>query len=190
MLKKKSLAVVFAVAGLVAGASASAQVYVGGSAGQAKSNVDCSDTLKCDKISSTYKVFGGYNIDKNFAVEASYSSLGKLKAVTKEGSLTANHEVKAKSFELAGVAKHDFTEELSGFAKLGVARVTADASSSLAGSTYKGDTTSTQAVLGLGVNYKVSKEVALRAEFDSRRIKLFDEKARVNTFTVGAQYSF
>lgn len=190
MLKKNSVAVVLAVAGLMIGASASAQVYVGGSLGQAKSSVDCKDASKCDKISSTYKVFGGYNIDKNFAVEASYSNLGKLKAVTKEGSLTANHEVKAKSFELAGVAKHDFTDELSGFAKLGVARVTADATSSLAGSSYKGDTTSTQAVLGLGVNYKISKEFALRGEFESRRVKLFDEKARVNTFTVGAQYSF
>ncbi|MBI3712471.1 MAG: outer membrane beta-barrel protein [Burkholderiales bacterium] len=190
MLKKNSVAVVLAVAGLMIGASASAQVYVGGSLGQAKTNVDCAGTTKCDKISATSKIFGGYNIDKNFAIEASYDWLGKIGAQTKEAGVTADHEIKAKSFELAGVVKHDFTDELSGFAKLGVARVTADGKSSLAGSKYTYDTSSTQPVIGLGLNYKISKEVALRGEFESRRVKLFDEKARVNTFTVGAQYSF
>lgn len=190
MLKKNSVAVVLAVAGLMIGASASAQVYVGFGSGQARTNVDCTGTTKCDKISSSTKIFGGYNIDKNFAVEASYAWLGKIGAQTKEGTVTADHEIKAKSFELVGVAKHDFTDELSGFAKLGVARVTADGNSSLAGSKYTYDTSSTQAVVGLGLNYKISKELALRGEFDSRSVKLLDEKARVNTFTVGAQYSF
>lgn len=191
MLKKNLLVSILAVAGLMIGASASAQVYVGATAGQSKWNDDCKATTKCDTSSTAYKVFGGYNIDKNFAVEASYFSLGKISATASVGQTTASAEVKGNGFEIAGVAKHDFTEEFGGFAKLGVARVKADANSVVPGlASFSQDTTSTQPVFGLGVTYKISKEIALRGEFESRRAKLGNDKETVNNFSVGVQYSF
>jgi predicted porin len=42
----------------------------------------------------------------------------------------------------------------------------------------------------LGLTYKVSKDIALRGEFESRRVKLGGEKDTVNNFSVGVQYSF
>ncbi len=191
MLKKNWLVSVLAVAGLMIGASASAQVYVGATAGQAKWNDDCKGTTKCDTTSTGYKLFGGYNIDKNFAVEASYFSLGKINANGTVGQVNASAEVKGTGFEIAGVAKHDFTENFGGFAKLGLARVKADANSVVPGwAHFSQDTTSTQPVLGLGLTYKVSKDIALRGEFESRRVKLGGDKDTVNNFSVGVQYSF
>jgi OOP family OmpA-OmpF porin len=191
MLKKNLLVSILAVAGLMIGASASAQVYVGATTGLSKWSDECKGATKCDTTSTAYKVLGGYNIDKNFAVEASYFSLGKISAAVNVGQVNANAEVKGSGFEIAGVAKHNFTEEFGGFAKLGVARVKADANSVVPGfARFSQDTTSTQPVLGLGVTYKVAKDIALRAEFETRRVKLGNEKDTVNNFSVGAQYSF
>lgn len=189
MLKKNWVVAFLATASLMMGASASAQMYAGASVGQSKSNIDCAGTLKCDKTATAYKIFGGYQIDKIFAIEGTYFDLGKNRAELKYNGVTTSNTVKSSGFELAGLAKYDFTEDLSGFVKLGVARVSADASSSAVGK-FNVSTNSTQAVYGVGMNYKLTKDVALRAELESRRSKLFDETARVNTLTVGAQMSF
>lgn len=192
MLKKNLFVSLLLLAGLGIGASASAQVYVGGTVGQSKWNVDCNQSgVSCDKTTNSYKIIGGYNIDKNFAVEASYFSLGKVKANAAIGAVNASAEAKGTGFEVAGVLKHDFTEEFGGFAKLGVARVSVDTKANVPSVfSLSEDTTSTQPVLGLGLTYKVSKEIALRGEFESRRVKIGDEKNTVNNFSVGVQYTF
>lgn len=192
MLKKNLLVSLIMVVGLAVGASASAQVYVGGTVGQSKWNVDCKEAgVTCDKSTNAYKLIGGYNIDKNFALEASYFSLGKMQANAKIGTVNASAEAKGTGFELAGVLKHDFENGFGGFAKAGIARVKADTTANVP-TVFKlsNDTTSTQPVLGLGVTYAVSKEIALRGEIESRRIKIGDDKNTVNTISVGLQYAF
>ncbi len=192
MLKKNLLVSLIMVAGLAVGASASAQVYVGGSVGQSKWNVDCNEAgVTCDKTNNSYKLFGGYNIDKNFAIEGGYFSLGKVTANAKVGTVNASAEAKGTGFEIAGVLKHDFENGFGAFAKAGVARVKVDASASVPATfSLSKDTTSTQPVVGLGFTYAVSKEIALRGEFESRRVKIGDDKNTVNNFSVGVQYSF
>lgn len=196
MLKKNLLVSLLAFAGLLAGVSASAQtstsqMYVGATVGQAKWNDDCKGTTSCDTTSNAYKLVGGYNVDKNFALEASYFSLGKISATVKSGSVTGYADGKATGFELAGVVKHNFTDEFGGFAKMGLARVSATANANVPGVLSETqDTTSTQPVFGLGLTYNMTKELAVRTEFESRRVKLGSDKDRVNNFSVGMQYSF
>ncbi len=196
MLKKNLLVSLLAFAGLLVGVSASAQtstsqMYVGGTVGQAKWNDRCIDAIKCDTTSTAYKLVGGYNVDKNFALEASYFSLGKVAATVKSGNATGYTDAKATGFELAGVVKHNFTDEFGGFAKFGLARVSATANRNVPGVlSATQDTTSTQPVFGFGLTYNVTKELALLTEFESRRVKLGTDKDRVNNFSVGMQYSF
>jgi OOP family OmpA-OmpF porin len=191
MLKNKFLVAVLAATGFMMSAAASAQVYVGGTIGQSKWNDNCNLTTKCDKTSSAYKLLGGYNLDKNFALEASYFSLGKMNATANVGGTNANISVKGTGFEFAGVAKTDFTEEFGGFAKLGVARVKADSNSVISGlGKYSQDTTSTQPVIGFGLTYKITKELALRGELEMRRVKLGNDKDNVRNLSVGLQYAF
>ena len=192
MLKKKLFASMMFVVGLAMAATASAQVYVAGTVGQAKWNSDCNQSgVSCDKTGNAYKLIGGYNIDKSFALEASYFSLGKLKANASVAGVKGYAEAKGTGFELAGVLKRDFTEEFSGFAKLGIARVSVDTTATVPAILQFADNThSTQPVIGLGLTYKVSKEIALRGEIETRRVKIGDEKNSVNNFSVGVQYSF
>lgn len=192
MLKKKLFASLMMVAGFAMAATASAQVYVAGTVGQSKWNADCNQTgVSCDKTSNSYKLIGGYNIDKNFAIETSYFSLGKMKATASAAGVTGFAEAKGTGFEVAGVVKHDFNQDFGGFAKLGVSRVSVDTTANVPSLLSLSDNThSTQPVLGFGLTYKVSKEIALRGEVETRRVKIGDEKSSVNNFSVGVQYTF
>ncbi|MBR7801338.1 outer membrane beta-barrel protein [Undibacterium fentianense] len=192
MFKNKVFLSLMLIAGLTVGATASAQVYVAGTTGIAKWNSDCDKGgAKCDTSTNAFKLTGGYNVDKNFALEASYFSLGKLSASATIANTTASAEAKATGFELAGVLKHQLADGLDGFAKLGIARVTADTSASLPNVfSMSADTKSTQPVLGLGVTYALTKDIALRAEVESRRVKIGEEKNTVTGFSVGAQFHF
>ncbi len=196
MLKKNLVVSLLALAGALVGVSASAQtapsqMYVGGTVGQSKWMDDCKGTTSCDTTSTAYKLIGGYNVDKNFALEASYFSLGKISATATTGSMTGSVEAKATGFELAGVVKQNFTDDFGGFAKLGLARISADATAKVPGVLFASeDTSSTQPVFGLGLTYNMTKELALRAEFETRRVKLGADKDTVRNFSVGMQYSF
>lgn len=192
MLKKSLLVGAVSLATMLASGVASAQnVYVGGTVGQAKWNDDCKAVSKCDTKSNAFKLIGGYNFDKNFAFETSLFSLGKISASAPLGNTIASAEVKASGIDFAGVAKADFTEEFGGFVKLGVSRVTTSAKGNVGNLLgFSDDTTSTQPVGALGLTYKISKDLALRGEFETRRVKLGSEKENVNTFSVGMQYSF
>ncbi|WMW81604.1 outer membrane beta-barrel protein [Undibacterium cyanobacteriorum] len=192
MLKKSLLVGAVSLAAMLASGVASAQnVYVGGTVGQAKWNDDCKAVSKCDTKSNAFKLIGGYNFDKNFAFETSLFSLGKITASAPLGNAIASAEVKASGIDFAGVAKADFTDEFGGFVKLGVSRVTTSAKGNVGNLLgFSDDTTSTQPVGALGLTYKVSKDLALRGEFETRRVKLGSEKENVNTFSVGMQYSF
>ena len=191
MLKNKVLVTVLALAGVTLSAAASAQVYVGGTVGSSKWNDDCKYTVKCDTTSTAYKLLGGYALDKNFALEASYFSLGKISATSKVGGINSSVQVKGTGFELAGVVNHSFTDKFGGFAKLGFARVTADSNGNVPGVVrLSNDTTSTQPVIGLGLTFQLSDNLALRGEFEQRRLKLGSDKESVRNFSVGLQYAF
>ncbi len=195
MLKNKLISAGLVAAGLLLSAAASAQVYVGGTIGKAKWNNDCSGTTTCSTNANTYKLLGGYNINNMFAVEGSYYSLGTIDASYRDATSSGTASLKGKAFELAGIAKYDFNNELTGFAKLGIASVKAEGSASgsvagLGSFTGTDSTTSTQPVFGLGLTYKLTKELALRGEFETRKVKFGGDKSAVNNLSVGLQYAF
>lgn len=196
MLKSKLMKASLVVAGLALSAAASAQVYGGASIGRSQLSADCSGTTSCSNDATSYKLFGGYQFHPNFAVEASYSNLGKTKSTSFDttSNTSGSMQVKSSSFELAAVANQQFTADLSGFAKLGVASVKAEgdlwAVNPTTSTMASASTTSTQPVWGFGLNYKLTKELALRAEFESRKVKFSDDKETVRNLNVGLQYHF
>jgi len=190
MLKNKLVIALLATAGLMLSAAASAQVYVGGDIGKAHWSEDCSGTTSCSTGSSTYKLFGGYNINDKFAVEGSYFSLGTVDGNANVAGTQNSYSLKGTGFELAGVYNQTFTDKLSGFAKAGVARIKVEnnyVDQNIGGSDSE---TSTAPVFGLGLNYKLTNQIALRGEFETRKVKYDGEKEAVNNFSVGMKYSF
>lgn len=186
MLKKITMAALLTASGIMT-STAFAQAYVGVSGGLSRWDVDCSGASSCDKSDTGFKIFGGYNLNPSFAIEGAYVDLGKATA----SGFGVSADAQGSGFEIAGVIKAPFTREFTGFAKLGVASMKGEVSGSGFGISTSDSKTSTQFVGGLGISYALSKEMALRGEWENRRFDLpGDDKATVNTYTVGLQLNF
>ena len=191
MLKKSWLNISAAVTALLLSAAASAQTvpsspfYAGAEVGKGSWNDNCNSTMTCSTNSNTYKLFGGYQIDKNFAVEGSYFSLGSINGSANINGALSPLRLKGTGFEIDGVYNQELTNQLTGFAKLGVASIKTEGSGMISDST-----TSTQPVIGVGLKYKLTNELSLRTEFESRKVKFEGDKETVNNLSVGLQYHF
>lgn len=160
--------------------------YVGGSIGSAMvdANGGVDDVLSSfgatnvsgntDDTDFSYKIFGGYKINKNFAVEGGYANFGKF---TSNGSgrllgqpISASEEVKSYAIFVDAVGILPASEEFSVFGKAGFAytNTKATGSASAPGISASASESANQWVpkLGLGAQYYVTKAIALRAEFE------------------------
>src|SRR3954468_3942309 len=70
---------------------------VGGSIGQSKIKVDCPAVASCDDTDTAFRVFGGYDFNKNFGAELGYTDLGK---VTFSGG-----DIKATAWDVMAVGR-------------------------------------------------------------------------------------
>jgi OOP family OmpA-OmpF porin len=196
--------VVFGVGLALSGFGALAQPaetgwYIGASFGQAKADVDCSGTIACDDKDSSWKIFGGYQINRNFAVELGYSDLGAVTASTPSFVLfplvvpAANLEIEATAWELVAVGSLPVTDGFSVFGKLGVYRADTDARVDFGalGSTTESDS-NTDLTFGIGVRYDFTRNFGVRAEYQfySAVAAGFGEEADVDVMSVGLVWRF
>ena len=192
MLKKTLFSSLLLISSLSITPAASAQFTIGGTTGSAKWSSECNKgSVQCDKNAKAFKIFTAYELDQNFAIEASLFSLGKLKVNTKTATGKSYTTADATGFELAGVLKQNITEDFATFGKIGVARVSVGTNDNAPLLFFMAsETTSTQAVGGLGLTYHISKKFALRGEFEIRRTKLGNEKNTIHNVSAGVQYRF
>ncbi len=192
MLKKTLSSSLLLITSLIVVPSASAQLTIGGTSGQSKWSSACNKgTVQCDKNANAYKIFATYDINKNFAIEASLFSLGKLEVNARTANGRTYATADATGFELASVLKQNITKDFDAFAKLGLAHVSVGTNENAPLLFFMAaETTSTQPVAGLGLTYKINENIALRGEFEIRRTKLGNEKNTIHNLSVGVQYSF
>ncbi|BBB61572.1 hypothetical protein UNDKW_3299 [Undibacterium sp. KW1] len=190
MLIKKLTLIACAAVGMLASSFATAQTYLGASVGQSDNSNYCNYATTCDSKATSYKLFGGYNFNKNFAVESSYFSGGKTSI--NSGVPLGHSEQKKTGFSLAGVYNYEFNEAFAGFAKLGIARVKAETTYDTSGlPSYSASNTGNQALLGVGVSYKITPNVAVRAEFEKYNARTFSNSGTSGSnLSAGLQYNF
>jgi OOP family OmpA-OmpF porin len=134
------------------GASADTGWYVGGHFGQ--SSADCQVTVgSCDDSDTAWKILGGYQINRNFAVEFGYADLGTI-SVSAFGQ-TFNLETTA--WDLVGVGSWPFANQFSVYGKLGFHRSETEVGSA------KDD--GIDLTFGLGVRYDFSRNLGVRGEW-------------------------
>jgi OmpA-OmpF porin, OOP family len=163
--------------------------YVGGSIGRSKATIDNKrivDSLTYGGLATTsihdddhdtgYKVFGGYQFNRNFALEGGYFNLGKMDftAYTLPGG-TLNGSLKTQGLNLDLVGLLPITRKFSAFARAGVTRAkTSDAfsASGAAGvvNPAPGDKRAWNAKAGVGLQYQINETFGLRAELERYRI--------------------
>ena len=132
---------------------------------------------------TAYGVYGGYNFDPNFGVEAEY--VGSDSADYRGG------EIDAKTYGVYGTYRHFVPNTaLYGKAKLGVARTELDgnyrAGNGTVGSPFRNASYSdkdTSLAGGVGVGYAVNSDFGIEAEYDI-------VGSDANLMTIGAQLKF
>jgi len=160
---------------------ASAQVYVGGGFGPSHVNLDCPAILgNCDTSDTGYKLYGGYKLNPAVALEVAYVDFGKAKFTG--GSLAAD------GFLINAAFRHNFTRELNGVARLGVATLDTKLSADVLGRSQTDS--STKLYFGLGVEYALQKNLKLSAGADFTNAEFQGDSGAVRLLSIGAQYDF
>lgn len=194
MWNKKTLAGLAFVATTVISGVASAQSYVGVAVGNTKWSSMCWGENRCS-AGTTTKLTAGYALDKNFGIEASVYSLGNYSTQFTNPIFSQSSKGKGNGVSVAGVFNYQFSTDFSGFAKLGIATMHTDGTWS---NTVENSTpilasegrNSTQAVLGLGVKYKLNDKLSLSLELEQYRSRYNLNNPEVRTVATGLQYAF
>lgn len=145
---------------------------------------------------SAWKVFGGYKVAPNLAVEGVYVDFGDgeatgnipvipgINAVPNATSLTSN----ATGFGVSGVASAPVSDELNVFGKIGVLAWERKSIATVAGIadaaiTRQADTDGVDLSLGAGAEYRINDNWGIRGEYEHF------EGVSANLYSVGATFS-
>jgi OOP family OmpA-OmpF porin len=168
MNKKESWGIfsIVVVLGL-AGAPAAAQdagAYLGASLGTGESANACEGIVgTCDDKDTGYRLFGGYEMNRNLAWEIGYAYLGDV-VVNGTDSLGApvNFEATKKALDFSGIVTLPLSDRFGVFGRLGIYRSQAERRGT---GVATGGSHNTSFTWGLGLRFDLARAIAVRAEW-------------------------
>lgn len=147
--------------------------------------------------STGYKLFGGYRINKNFAIEGGYFNLGRFGYVaTTTPAGTLNGNIKLQGVNLDGVGTLPITEQFSVFGRLGLnyAQARDNFTSTglvLAPANPNPSKNQVNYKFGAGLQYDFTEALAMRAEVERYRINdAVGNKGDIDLYSLGLIYRF
>ena len=176
--------------------------YGGVSAGQSNSQIDAKrsvDSLVGAGVAAPigssnmqdtgYKLFGGYQFNRNFGVELGYFNLGKFSysTTTAAGPLNGKYDIEGLNLDLVGT--YPLSERWSVLGRLGAqyANTRNTFSGSGLGATAKTSPSKedTNLKVGLGLQYELNRSLFLRGEAERYRLNDgLDNRGDVNLFSL------
>jgi len=151
-------------------------IYGGLGVGAARLRSSCSDGDSCKKDDTSWKIYGGYKINNQLAVQASYVDLGEF------GS--GNNKAGIRGISASVLSPIAINEQLSIFGKAGFFKWETK--------TAQGDKiTDIDPTFGVGVDYRFNQNIAIRGEVDHYKdLGLSkDNAANFQVLSVGVNYS-
>jgi OOP family OmpA-OmpF porin len=119
----------FFAASAPAWSQAPGQFYLGAAIGQSKMKDACAAdpdiaVSSCDDKDTAWKIFGGYQFNRSFALEAAYNDFGRAKAnvsfVDGGFQFSGSETFDVTAFELSGLASLPFANRFAGYGRLGL----------------------------------------------------------------------
>ncbi len=149
-----------------------------------------------DNRSTGYKLFGGYQLNRNFAVEGGYFDLGRFNydlSTTPLGTFTSDTRVRGLNLDLVGILP--LTDQFSVFGRVGAAYAQSRANFTSTGAMpLSGSPTSrndTNLKVGLGMQYAITQALAVRAELERYRISdPVRNRGNIDMASIGLVYRF
>lgn len=188
---KKFLAVLIASAAAMSAAQAQTtapRAYVGAGVASADHDFKLSGATNVDTegYKASGKLFGGYEFNQTWGVEAGYTDFRKSDLNYAIGSMNLRGETDGHAVYLAAKATLPVNEQFSLYGKLGAARTKSELTLVNAAQTSR---SKTEAYGALGAQYKLNENVSLIGEYE-RYGKSKDFGAKADVLTIGAKYSF
>ncbi len=186
-----ALPVLAATSAIAADAAVNSSFYVGGNLGKSDFKISCEAGFSCSNPGLNFKLLAGYQFSPNFAVEGAYANFGTVKASDE----TFKAKARLHSFTLAGLGIIPLSSEAQVFGKLGVhfSRGKLDIESPYEGASGSDSGHKTGLLLGAGVQYDFTKNLAGRFEYERLNFgsdTLLTDKNNLNVFTLGLLYKF
>jgi OmpA-OmpF porin, OOP family len=199
------LAALAAFASPFALADDSAGWYGGLNIGQSQAAIDdaritgslgAGSTITDDDRDTGYKLFGGYKLNRNFAIEGGYFDLGKFgfTATVPAGTLSGNIRLKGLNLDAVGILP--INQKFSAFGRVGLNYAEARDSFSSTGTVPVLTNTNpskrdTNYKFGAGLQYDFTQSLGMRLEAERYRINdAVGNKGDIDLFSVGLIYRF
>ena len=206
------LAVLAAIGSQFAGPFAMAQDagwYIGANIGQTKAKIDDAriargllaggltmTSISDDGRDNGYKFLGGYQLNRNFAIEAGFFDLGKFSFVANTlpaGSLTGEIKLRGANLDLVGMLP--LSESFSVFGRIGLnhaeARDAFRGTGRVAVVNPNPSKRDTNYKAGVGLQLAFNDRLAMRVEAERYRINdAVGNKGDIDLFSIGLVYRF
>lgn len=146
--------------------------YVGFGIGESSYEIFSSDADKLEDTDTSFKIFGGVDLNPNLAAEFGFINFGEFSAEYSEPLIPYDETDKAHGAAFFATVKGqaNITEQLALFAKLGfdIWYVNFEADGSFSGTPFSGSGNGAglNILYGVGINLKVTDQVSIRAEWE------------------------
>ena len=155
-----------------------------------------SSVISNDDRDSAYKIYGGYQLNRNFAIEGGYFDLGDFgyaATTVPAGTLNGNIKLRGLNLDLVGIVP--ITEKFSVFGRAGLNYAQARDSFSGTGAAYVANPNpskyGTNYKVGLGVQYAFTDALAMRLEAERYRVDdAVGNKGHIDVASIGLIYRF
>jgi opacity protein-like surface antigen len=166
--------------------------YVTADVGQGKIESDAGNGFTVSKTDTSYSIGAGYDFNKFVGVEVAYRDLGTIRDrgtdSDEAGSYSWTDKVNATAFQASVIGKLPVSDVVNVYGRVGIAKLDVDQTIRINNqSSFSYDDSTTKGLLGIGVSYDITPEIALRAEYN-QYAKWDDTK--LSALTVGATYHF
>jgi OOP family OmpA-OmpF porin len=178
------------IAGVAAMSAAQAQnAYVGAAVTTSDTNyrIGGATNVNDPGYKASGKIFGGWELDNTWGVEAGYTDLRSTHGNYTLGGNAGRVTTDGSRSYLAAKASWPVNEQVSVYGKLGVGYSKTDVALSTPNVSW--DDSKTEAYGGLGAQYKLNQNVSLIAEYE-RYGKKKEVGAKADAFSIGARYAF
>ena len=146
--------------------------------------------------STGYKLFGGYQLNRNFAVEGGYFDLGRFNYAvntTPLGTFASDTQVRGLNLDLVGILP--LSEQFSVFGRIGAAYAQSRANFARTGvpSLISSPTSrnETNLKVGLGMQFAITEALAVRAELERYRVSdPIRNRGNIDMASIGLVYRF
>ncbi|MFA6971989.1 MAG: outer membrane beta-barrel protein [Gallionella sp.] len=183
--------------------------YAGANIGQSRARIDdpriraqllqsglTATSIVDNNRDTGYKLFGGYRVNKNFALEGGYFNLGRFSYVANTvpiGTLSGN--IKLQGVNIDGVGTFPVTEQFSVFGRLGLNY--AQARDTFTGTGFVGvlnpnpSKNQVNYKFGAGLQYDFTRSLGMRLEAERYHINdAVGNKGDIDLYSLGLIYRF